>query len=476
MIRVIARKELVETLRDGRFRWMAGVLLALLLVALITGLAAVRDTRRAIESARTAEARTWLGQGERNPHSAAHFGRFAFKPTPMLAYVDRGLDSYLGITVWLEAHRQNPFGLRPAEDRTALQRFGDLTAAFVLQLLVPLFVILLCFGAFASERDSGTLRQLLAAGAKPLSLALGKSLGLTAALSFVLLPAAICAGVLSTIGFPQNGAGDQAARGLLLAGVYLAYALTFVAASLAVSAWARSARTAITVLLCLWVTTTLIVPRLAADVAERSHPTPTPAEFHSRIAEAEANGLGEDGTAGERRDGLRREVLDRYGVETVEELPVDFAGISLQASEEYSNKVFDHFFGELWSTYRAQESVLRFASLASPLLAVRALSMELAGTGLESHRHFADAAEEHRRVFVKYLNDDMTHNAVGQSFSYVADQDVWAGAPPFEYEPPSVAALVEENSVALLVLLSWLAAAALVSWSSCRRLGTEVAS
>lgn len=476
MIRTIARKELVETLRDGRFRWTAGVLVILLVTALLAGLVNVRETRHAIQSARTAEDRTWLEQGERNPHSAAHFGRFAFKPTPMLAYVDRGLDPYLGAAVWLEAHWQNPSDLRPAEDRTALQRFGDLSAAFVLQLLVPLFVILLCFGAFAGERENGTLRQLLAAGARPFDLALGKSLGLTAALSLVLVPAAVCAAVLLMAGFPQAGIGDQIVRGLLLGGVYLAYTLAFVALSFAVSAWARSARSAITILLCLWVTTTLVVPRLAADLAERLHPTPSPADFYARITEATTNGLGADGTAQERRDRLRQEVLARYGVESIEEMPVDFAGLSLQASEEYSNKIFDHFFGELWAIYRSQDRVHRIASWASPLLAVRTVSMELAGTGLESHRRFATAAEGHRREFVKYLNDDMTHNAAGQSFSYAADEAVWAGAPPFEYEPPTVRAVLEHTSFALLVLLLWLAAGSLVSWTSCRRLGREVPS
>ena len=76
-----------------------------------------------------------------------------------------------------------------------------MSAGFVLQLLIPLFVILLAFGAFAGERENGTLRQLLAAGARPSGLAAGKALGLTAALSLVLVPAAICAAVLYMVGF-----------------------------------------------------------------------------------------------------------------------------------------------------------------------------------------------------------------------------------------------------------------------------------
>ena len=482
MIGTIARKEFVETMRDGRFRLMSGALLVLLLVALVTGLLNVREHRRAVAAAASSESETWLSQGERNPHSAAHFGRYAFKPTPALAYADRGLDPYLGGTVWLEAHAQNPFGLRPAEDRTALQRFGDLSAGFVLQILIPLFVILLSFGAFAGERERGTLRLLLASGARSRDLVLGKSAGFLAALSFVLVPAALLAGGLFGLGFP-SGAADPAAvsgseqmvRFALMAAIYLAYALVFLALALATSALSRSSRTAVTVLLAFWVVSTLIVPRFAADVAERMHPTPSPAAFQEQITEATANGLPGDGNAQERRQQVERETLERYGVATLEELPVDYAAISLQASEEYGNKVFDHFFGQLWQTYESQGRIHRMASVLSPLMAVRSISMGLSGTGLEGHRHFATAAELHRREFVEYLNQDMAENGVGESFGYMADRDTWAAAPAFNYQPPDLPFVLRSNQLSLILLALWLVLAASVAWRFSSRVAVESA-
>ena len=73
--------------------------------------------------------------------------------------------------------------------------------------------------------------------------------------------------------------------------------------------------------------------------------------------------------------------------------------------------------------------------------------MDLAGTGLEGHRHFAAAAEVHRRDFVKYLNDDMRDNAAGESFGYMAGRDVWQQAPPFEYELPEIGAALESSTM-----------------------------
>ena len=99
----------------------------------------------------------WLNQTKKNPHSAAHYGVYAFKPKSPLAIVDTGIDPYMGVAVWLEAHKQNEFKYRPAQDRTAVQRFGEMTAPRSLQVLVPLFIVLMTFSAFAGEREQGTL-------------------------------------------------------------------------------------------------------------------------------------------------------------------------------------------------------------------------------------------------------------------------------------------------------------------------------
>ena len=96
--------------------------------------------------------------------------------------VDTGIDPYVGVAAWLEAHKQNEFKYRPAQDRTAVQRFGELTAAEVLQVLLPLFIVLMTFSAFSGEREQGTLRQLLSLGVRPRELLAGKALGVAAAL------------------------------------------------------------------------------------------------------------------------------------------------------------------------------------------------------------------------------------------------------------------------------------------------------
>ncbi|MFN7141630.1 MAG: hypothetical protein ACK4UN_20090, partial [Limisphaerales bacterium] len=140
MITRIARKELTEMVRDGRFRWMSVIVAVLLLVALFAGWKSYQEVESQKATAAKVERERWLKQDKKNPHSAAHYGVYAFKPQTVLGSVDRGIESFVGVSVWLEAHKQNEFIHRPAQDATATQRFGELSAAMILQILLPLFI------------------------------------------------------------------------------------------------------------------------------------------------------------------------------------------------------------------------------------------------------------------------------------------------------------------------------------------------
>jgi ABC-2 type transport system permease protein len=109
MISRIARKELIETLRDGRFRILAAVVLAISIASLAAGWKYYRDVQTQHEQARRATREQWLAQPQKNPHSAAHYGIYAFKPKSRLSMIDTGIDPYVGVAAWLEAHKQNEF-------------------------------------------------------------------------------------------------------------------------------------------------------------------------------------------------------------------------------------------------------------------------------------------------------------------------------------------------------------------------------
>jgi len=470
MIGAIARKEMRELFRDGRFRWGAGIVVALLTLAVVTGRAHYLEVEAAHRAAEEQSWEQWMGQGEKNPHSAAHYGVYAFKPITPLSLVDQGVNSYTGVFTWLEAHNQNPFEFRPAQDAPALARFGQLTSATVLQLLIPLLIILLGFAAVVGEKEDGTLRILLGSGVGRGALAGGKALGLLLGLGVLMVPAAFVGALALVLSSPEQGV--SASRVGLLGAGYLLYFGAILAVTLAISAWSRSSRVALVLLLGFWIGNALVLPRLSTDLARTIHPLPSAEDFRAAIAEDLRYGVDGHSPQEMRQGALRDSVLAAYGAATLEELPVNYAGISLQAGEEYGNIVYDKHFGALTELLLAQEAVHRRLGLVAPLLSIRSLSMGLAGTDVYHHEHFVRAAEEHRRTIQRILNEDIRDNSrFGET--YLAGPEVWGQVPRFEYSPPDLATVAGREGGNLGLLALWVLVAGTLFGVGVRRLRPE---
>jgi ABC-2 type transport system permease protein len=468
MIRTIAHKELMEMLRDGRFRVLAALVLTLSAASFAAGWKHYVDVQRQHLQAQQATRAQWLNQPAKNPHSAAHYGMYAFKPKSRLSLVDTGIDPYVGVAAWLEAHKQNEFRYRPAQDRTAIQRFGELTAAEGFLVILPLFIVLASFTAFAGEREQGTLRQLLSLGVAHRLLVTGKALGVAVALALVVVPATLL-GVIALASTSEfAGLIDDIPRAALLAAACLAYFATFVAISLGVSARVRSSRTALVILLAFWFANSLIVTRAAADVAAWLYPTPSAVAFQTAMQEDLSN-PEEMRIRLERR---RHELMRQYNVQSMDAVPINFSGISLQEGEDHGNEVFDRHYGRLFEAYEAQNRAFQWAGVAAPMLPMRSLSMALAGTDFAHHRDFVVAAEEYRRAIQRVMNDDITRNAKPGA-AYVANADLWSRVREFDYALPNARWALGQAAPSLMLLLAWLAGALWFAARATRRLAAD---
>lgn len=431
MILRIARKEATEMLRDGRFRWASALVAVLLLASLATGWAHRTAAEAERTAAQAADREVWTGQGEKNQHSAAHFGLYAFKPSTALSAADPGVLPYTGTAVFMEAHSVKDAAYRPAEDATAVQRLGRLTAATTLQLLVPLLILLLTFSTFAGEREAGTLRQLLSLGVSRGTLAAGKALGVAIPVALVVVPAALVGVAALAI---SEGAASLP-RAALWAGAYVLYFGVVLALALAVSAQARSSRVALVTLLGFWLVTGFVVPRLAADVASGLHPAPTIDAYNAALRDD--------------FDALRAaDAADPHAAETPRS-----AGEGLLRAEERGTEVYRRRTADLVEVHRAQNRTVQAMSLLSPALAVQVLSMGLAGTDEAHHRHFADAAEAYRYEYVQTLNQDMVDQDA--DWDYLADAALWERVTPFDYQAPDVAWAVRPYGLAAASLALW---------------------
>jgi ABC-2 type transport system permease protein len=453
MLTTIVKKEFVEMWRDGRVRAASLALLLLLTGAVGYGWQQTQVLGAERQAAQSLTREHWISQPARNPHSAAHYGVYAFKPRTVLATLDDGVDPYTGVLTWLEAHRQNDFKYRPAQDASSAQRFGALSAALTLQVLVPLLIVLVGHAAFAREREQGTLRQLLSLGVSPRLLGVGKALGSTAALAVVLVPAAIL-GAVALVGQGDDGSLDIG-RAMLLAIAYLLYFAAWLGVTLAISARSGTARTALAGTLGVWMVTTVLAPRLATEVVRRLYPTPTAQAFAAAIKSDLEGGVDAHGGRDAHFAAFEARVLKKYGVDSVSQLPVSFAGLELEEGERWGNTVFDKHYGALWSTFAAQERARALLGVIAPTLAIKSVSMALAGTDVAHHRRFADASEQYRRSLVTRMNNAMVKTTDGDDFAVKADPALWKAVGAFEYTLPGVRWVLQQQPVAVGVVMGW---------------------
>lgn len=436
----VARKELKDLWRDRRLLWVGGIVVLLLLVSLVVGVEQQRKQSAEIVAGAEASYRNWVSQVEKNPHVAAHHGMYVYKTPATLSMFDPGIDPYAGIAVWLEAHNWNEAKFRPAQDVTNLQRFDVLSAAWVLQALVPLLIIVLGFGAFAVEREQGTLRQLFSQGMAARELLWGKALAIGAVLAALLVPAWVVMAVLAG-GLSEAESLVRTLSRLGWAGLgYAVYFAIFILLSLAVSARSGSSRAALSILLVFWLINTAVAPRVASDLAGFAYPTPTKADLVKEMR-AEAS------------EDVSRAIAKTFGVERWDQVPASEYGRVQQVLDQTRYIAADRHYTRLWDNFERQQRVQTWGGMLFPLLAIQSHSMAMAGTDLAHHRDFIFAAEGHRRLMETVMSDDMIAHTGDEGINYKADTALWREVPPFRYRLPSTAWAWVQGGLSMAVLV-----------------------
>jgi ABC-2 type transport system permease protein len=444
---LIAAKDAREIVRDGRLLWAGGLILLLLAVAMAAGWQRHAQVNSERSAGQALDYDAWLHQGRRHPHDAAEQGMHVFKPEPPLSILDPGIEPFVGSTVWLQAHRQSELKFRPARDATGLQRFGELSPAWVLQVLLPLLIIVIGFNAVSGEYERGTLRQLLSIGVSARSLLLGKAAALGGCIAILIVPAGTIFSVILLARIPEADRVDVACRIAWLAAGYGLYLGFYVFLTIAVSALVRSSRAALVLLLAFWVSTTLIAPRAASEVASLLYPTPSRLDFDEHLSHDIGEAAGQAWAA-------------NFGVRAQWDasLPLSKWGAALKVDDQAGYGVLDQTFGRLWDTFARQERLQRWVGLFAPVTALRSFSMGMAGTDFAQHRDFSSAAEAQRRTIQDIVSDDLIKHADPRGnahFTYKAGPELWASVPQFHYSLPrtSFALTHHWQSLVLLVVL-----------------------
>ena len=452
MILQIARKEFMEIRREGKFLTTFTVLLILLIIAVVKGRNYYVSVQTQHQQAQDISRGHWDSQEQKNPHSAAHYGMYVFKPKYPLSLVDQGIDKYTGVSIFLEAHKRNGSTFKAIGDLSALARFGDLTADFVLLYLIPLFIILVGFNSFTREKESGTWKMLLAQGVSPRKLVWGKWLGVWLPLMSLLFPLCLL-GMCLLFALGDFGEINYTAIAAIFI-VYFLYYAVVIQMTLSVSLFAKKSHTAFLVLLTGWIFCCLVVPKLATTFVEMRAPLPSVSEFQKRIDIEKKQGIDGHNPYSKESQKLLSETLKKYNVDDISQLPFNFVGLRMQAGEEVSNKIYDRNYQKLQQQYEKQAQIYDTFAVVSPFLPVRFLSMAFSGTDMHHHWSFTNAAEQYRRTMVKALNEDLQKNGkYGEE--YAAGKELWQKIPHFS--APSIPTYVTAKThfLKFVVLLFW---------------------
>lgn len=452
MIKSIIEKEWLEYKQDYRLRWMVAFIYLLFAAALIAGIRHYTSVSKTSESAQKASYEQWLKQGKKNPHSAAHYGFYAYKPLSPMSIIDKGMESYLGQAVWLEAHNQNEVKEREATDGGSIVRFGNLSIAFIFIFLVPLAIILQGFNMYSKEREWGTLPLLLSAATSVAQIFRGKALALYRLIMVIFLPMLL----ISATSVLLAAGSSQVLSSLLLLTIFLLlYYGVWVLLSLYISSLVRHSSVSLVALLAFWVFGTFLLPRMGSILSKSIYPTPSSFAFSNNVRQDNELGIDRKTPAAQRQRLFEDSLMKVYQVEKLSDLPLNIRGLNLERGEEYGYLIFEKNYGGLEKVYQHQDHVMNWLNFLSPAQSMRSISAGYSGTDINKQLHFASLAEDHRRLIATVMNDDIAKNSAGVE-NYEVDEKVWTKIPPFEYKGQNLVDVSKPQMMPFFSLVVWI--------------------
>ena len=455
-IGLIAKNEFRSLVKGVRFRVLSVLILILILLSAIGGYTSYKSIKRERQLAQKEVRSSWLNQEEKNPHSAAHYGTFVFRPKSILSFFDFGVDTYVGNSIFLEAHRQNDSKFSAASESSSNIRFGEMSLAFILQVLIPLMIIFLGFNLVTQEKEGKTLRLILSQGIALRQVVWGKILGLYSAVILLVLPALVVLYFIGKFNLDLDIHRDFYQRLTLIGLFYFLYFFLFSAIAIYVSGVSKSSRNALLSLLGLWIVICLLIPKVSANLGVSLNKAPSAFEFRQAIAKDEENGIDGHNPSDKRFERLKDSVLLAYKVKTIEELPINFDAVAMQAGEKYSSMIYNKHFNHLKQAYEKQNLVSAYASLINPYLAVRNISMALSGTDMLNAIEFDRQAEVYRFRMVEFLNNYLRDFSLTGQWDKKAGKDIYKSIPDFQFESITVTNVLKNSLIAVLSFIIWI--------------------
>ena len=354
-------------------------------------------------------------------------------PTPLAAFAIGQSDLYpaaykvsvassvaLGHTDQLE----NPFTLL----------VGHFDLAFVILFLYPLLILALTFALTAAEKETGTLRLLLAQPVRLLTLVWAKVLSRGALIVGTAL-------VLSVLVFVVTGTAFEGgwARFSLWLVITLLYGAFWFGLVLLVNALGRLAATNAIILTVCWLVFVVILPSLINAVASTLYPVPSRTAFitamrtETTVAQQQSS------------ESLAKFFQDHPEIAPVSDDDANFAMLRVVSEERIAEQLAP-VMARFVRQQEQQQQFVRALGYLSPTLVTHQMLLDVAGTGPARHTAFLHQLNTFQAVWQEHFVPKYFANVAFQSTDYDT-------IPRFEYREETLVDVLGRLAFPLLFLM-----------------------
>jgi len=468
MLKTIIRKEVLETIFSYRFPLFAVICLLLIPLGMSVNQASyakrVRDYSEQVRLANEAASAIKI-----QDVMAGTVAIKGFRPPAPLSVFTQGFESTLP-----RYYEFTQDGFKPGEsasdDESILSVQGKVDFVFLVQMVISLIALLFASDMVSGEKESGTLRLMLANRLPRDTILAGKIGGGYLALWVPFLLAFLMgAVVLMLAAFPLFG-GDMSTRVLIIFLGTSLFVLTYFTIGIAVSTSAAKSRTSLVAILIIWAAFQLIIPKLGDMVARLVYPVRTETEVSLQksllvrsIDMDQAKELGRqwDLIFGSMSQEARDKQDKQDSPENKKWGPIR-DDIQLRARERKAQQL-----SAIDETYlqekRRQLNLAVNLSLVSPSAAFARFIADVCGTGELERAKYIEAVRSHQKaldneLFSKVKRTLMIHEGGHMSLGFSAMPVDASKLPKFSITPASMAETFKANVRSLLSLLFWLIA------------------
>jgi len=449
----IIKNEWRFLVRSHLFLGISIIFVCTLILSVFLGNYQTQKQKQSHRNAKNHVRQQWEKIDQLNPHSAAHYGTYIFKPSNLLSSLDEGVNSVTGNVLRVEGHVQNEITYSEASQIQAISRFGKLKSSLLLQYIVPLLLIFLAFNSVSNEKQSGRLKLMVLQGAKPFQIILSKTVAVWLYGVSLLILVLVVYGTLNI----HNLTSEILIRTILFFISYILYYFIVSGFTVFFSARWHNATLALTSMMSIWILWTIFLPNILMSSAEKWHPLPSRYEFKSAMKEDRSKGLDGHNPTDNRALALKQRVLKEYGVDSLSQLPINFDGIRMQADEDYGNSVWDKHFGNNRKLLKKQKRSYQLGGILSPFISLQNTSMGFMGNDNLHHQEFLLQVESYRRVFIKMLNDKQTYGGSKTgNWGWKEDNAFFRSVPDFKYTPTTISIVFSNYILDVILLVFWL--------------------